>query len=77
MVTPEAGPAERRVIRWVFSALFVVAVAYLAWAWLSRERECEASCKLTGASGGGLVLSGRNRLELSSRCECDVAVPGD
>jgi hypothetical protein len=70
MVAPETTPGERKIIRWFFGALFIVAVAYLAFAWISRVRECDAACGVAGRGEGHLVLSGRNRLELSSRCEC-------
>ena len=70
MVQPETTPGERKVIRWFFGAFFLVAIAYLAFAWQRRERECDAACDVAGRGEGHLVLSGRNRLELSSRCEC-------
>jgi len=70
MVTPETTRGERKVIRWFFGAFFLVAIAYLAFAWQRRERECDAACDVAGRGEGHLVLSGRNRLELSSRCEC-------
>ena len=70
MVQPETTPGERKVIRWFFGAFFLVAIAYLAFSWLSRERECDAACAVAGRGEGQLVLAGRNRLELSSRCEC-------
>ena len=70
MVAPDAAPGARKVIRWFFGAFFLVAVAYLAFSWLSRERECDAACAVAGRGEGQLVLTGRNRLELSSRCEC-------
>jgi len=70
MVAPETTPAERKVIRWFFGALFAIAIVYLAFVWISRERECDAACRVAGRGEGDLVLTGRNRLELSSRCEC-------
>ena len=70
MVVPETTPGERKVIRWFFGALAVVAIAYLAFAWISRERKCDAACAVEGRGEGHLVLTGRNKLELSSRCEC-------
>jgi hypothetical protein len=69
-VTPESTAGERKVIRWVFGAAFVVAVAYIAWAWIDGTRECTAACLATGFGGGALELTGGNRLELRSRCEC-------
>ena len=70
MVAPETAPAERKVIRWFFGVFFAVAIAYIAFAWISRERECDEACSVAGRGDGHLVLTGRNRLELSSRCEC-------
>jgi hypothetical protein len=70
MVQPETTPGERKVIRWFFGAFFAVAIAYLGFVWLSRERECDEACALAGLGDGHVVLTGRNRLELSSRCEC-------
>jgi hypothetical protein len=70
MVAPETTPGERKVIRWFFGAFFAIAITYLAFAWISRERECDAACSLAGLGEGGLIFTGRNRLELSTRCEC-------
>jgi hypothetical protein len=70
MVTPETTAGERKVILWFFGALFVIAIAYLAVVWISRERDCDAACSVAGRGEGDLVFTGRNRLELSSRCEC-------
>ena len=70
MVQPETTPGERKVIRWFFGVFFTVAVACIAFAWISRELECDAACDVGGRGEGHLVLAGRNRLELSSRCEC-------
>ena len=70
MVTPATAPGERKVIRWFFGVFLTVAIAYIAFAWISRERECDAACSVTERGDGHLVLTGRNRLELSSRCEC-------
>jgi hypothetical protein len=70
MVQPETTPGERKVIRWFFGAFFIVAIAYLAFSWISRERACDAGCAVTGRGEGHLVLTGGNRLELASRCEC-------
>jgi hypothetical protein len=70
MVVPETTSGERKVIRWFFGALFAVAIVYLAFVWISRERECDAACRVAGRGEGDLVLTGRNRLELGSRCEC-------
>jgi hypothetical protein len=76
MVTPETTPGERKVIRWFFGTLFVVAIVYLAFVWIGRERDCDAACSVAGRGEGDLVFTGRNRLELSSRCEC-VGVPAE
>jgi hypothetical protein len=73
MVVPETTSGERKVIRWFFGAFFVVAIAYLAFTWISRERACDASCAVAGRGEGHLVLTGRNKLELGSRCECASA----
>jgi hypothetical protein len=70
MVAPETTAGERKVIRWFFGTLFVVAVVYLAFTWIGRERECDAACSVAGLGEGDLVFTGRNRLELSSHCEC-------
>jgi hypothetical protein len=76
MVTPETTPGERKVIRWFFGTLFVVAIVYLAFVWIGRERDCDAACSVAGRGEGDLVFTGRNRLELSSRCEC-VGAPAE
>ena len=70
MVVPATTPGERKVIRWFFGVFFTVAIAYIAFAWISRESECDEACSVAGRGEGHLVLTGRNRLELSSRCEC-------
>ena len=74
MVAPETTAGERKVIRWFFGAFFIVAIAYLAFAWISRERECDTACSVAGLGEGDLIFTGRNRLELSTRCECVRAI---
>jgi hypothetical protein len=70
MVAPETTAGERKVIRWFFGAFFVIAIAYVAFAWISRERACDTACSVAGRGEGDVVFTGGNRLELSSRCEC-------
>ena len=72
-MTPGTTLGERKVIRWFSGVFFAVAIAYVAFAWISRERECNAACSVAGLGDGRLIFTGRNRLELGSRCECAPA----
>lgn len=68
--TRPTTPAERKVIRWFFGALAVVAVCVIAYAWWSRSAECVASCRASGAPGGELRFNAGSRLNIGTHCEC-------
>jgi hypothetical protein len=73
--TTPTTPEERRVIRWIFGPLFVLAVLFLtATAW-KRSRDCAAICAAAGSSGSDLRLGGGGRFEMQVECVCSAPSP--
>jgi hypothetical protein len=75
--TSPTTPEERRVIRWVFGPLFVLAVLFLAATVWKRSRDCAASCAAEGFSGSELRLRGGGRFEMHVECVCTGATQRD
>jgi cell division septal protein FtsQ len=65
---PTAG--EFRVIRWLFTALAVVALLYLGYSWFSQVRACDQACAVAGQGDGQVRFHGGGRFMSGTHCGC-------
>jgi len=65
---PTAG--ERLVIKWFFSILAVIAVAYIGYSLISRSHACREACAVSGEGEGELQSYGGGRFNSGVRCVC-------
>jgi heat shock protein HslJ len=69
---PTKAPTEgeRKVIRWVFASLAIIAMIYLALTWWYRIQNCSDSCVSKGFTEGEVHFKGGGRFNLGTYCEC-------
>ncbi len=70
MLPERTTPAELRVIRWLFTALAVLALAYIGYSWFSKVRACDQACAVAGQGDGELRFHGGGRFMSGTHCEC-------
>lgn len=73
--TTPTTDAERKVIRWLFGLLAIVALVFIGITWHSRSADCDAACRAKGATSGQLRFNGGGRLNLGAHCECVGSAP--